>query len=708
MKIYTPLTIVFFGFYFCILCFSLVGQNFNNLISPEARIVLLGDPSHGEGNVFEYRAELIQKLHDDYGFNTIGIESGVYFLNNVSNDLGNYNTDYLRQNIFSIYSQAQQFQNTLNAVVENKLSFFGFDFQYSSNDKELKSLFTPDLFNHLSCEEKVKLFQFLEYCQLDRTLNDSLFTDLQPILVKVKEYLVKTYSPDSSNQFHYLNNLIGLNRWKLSIGYDEMNEESWNANMSNYRDSVMAANVLWWLNKYPESKVILVGASGHFAKNLYSFDHEELSGFVPMGKRLSDTLKDQLVSIATISGGGEYGAYFEQPTKIFLDSIADERQFVDSEKDSVYFLSTSSLMDSTCFSTAIDYSNFCGNWKEAFDGFFVFNNYSAVDNVSRFESAKILTITDVVSGSPLSGVSIQTALGDLYYTVSDSSGKFYSLPEVFYNSMIEIYKDGYYIENTSLSERNDTLFLMSKSDRLGQLNDVNVGEVSVVGKRNEAKDIFKSALRAKVKNYATISASQVIDIQNRIVQSSDAVVLNRVELLTTYPRGYLDQEYEEVILKVDSFNCIEDASSNFKSGSKQEVLCDNSAQSWTLKVDALKGAPIFQDFRKGKKFKFDIVNVVEDTIVIGFEARKLKSKITGYQNVKSYKGKVKVLRGNRAIVDVSIEIIFETKADFQGHFFKNDESDSEHIQKIVLNTKYEFSEREVLYVPYSAIQTCNF
>jgi erythromycin esterase-like protein len=43
-----------------------------------ARIVFLGEPTHGEGNVFEAKARLVQFLQQRMGFTTLGMESGFY------------------------------------------------------------------------------------------------------------------------------------------------------------------------------------------------------------------------------------------------------------------------------------------------------------------------------------------------------------------------------------------------------------------------------------------------------------------------------------------------------------------------------------------------------------------------------------------------------------------------------------------------------
>ena len=44
----------------------------------DVQVVMLGENTHFDGNVFEMKTKIVQYLHQEMGFNTIAFESGIY------------------------------------------------------------------------------------------------------------------------------------------------------------------------------------------------------------------------------------------------------------------------------------------------------------------------------------------------------------------------------------------------------------------------------------------------------------------------------------------------------------------------------------------------------------------------------------------------------------------------------------------------------
>ena len=101
------------------------------------RVVLLGEPTHGEGNVFEYKTEICKFLHDSLGFNVIAFESGIFDLYQASNEIKADSTgnvrQYLDNAIFSIWTQSKQFQPFIRwyEIQKGNTRLLGFECQFS-------------------------------------------------------------------------------------------------------------------------------------------------------------------------------------------------------------------------------------------------------------------------------------------------------------------------------------------------------------------------------------------------------------------------------------------------------------------------------------------------------------------------------------------------------------------------------------------------
>ena len=73
-----------------------------------ARVVMLGEPSHGEGNVFEAKIRLMRFLQQRMGFTTVAFESGLYDLHKAQQELeaGKSAQEALGNSVFPIWTGA--------------------------------------------------------------------------------------------------------------------------------------------------------------------------------------------------------------------------------------------------------------------------------------------------------------------------------------------------------------------------------------------------------------------------------------------------------------------------------------------------------------------------------------------------------------------------------------------------------------------------
>lgn len=116
-----------------------------------ARVVMLGEPSHGEGNVFEAKIRLLHFLQQRMGFTTLAFESGFYDLHKAQQELeaGKSAQEALANSVFPIWTGAQEFQTVLPLIGKGGLRVAGFDPQLTgdySGDlvEELQAFLAPE------------------------------------------------------------------------------------------------------------------------------------------------------------------------------------------------------------------------------------------------------------------------------------------------------------------------------------------------------------------------------------------------------------------------------------------------------------------------------------------------------------------------------------------------------------------------------------
>ena len=276
----------------------------------EVQVVLLGEKTHYEGNVFEMKTKIIKYLYEEMGFKTIAFESGIYDVWKAQENInkGENTTQVFQNSLFSIWSKREEFQSFIQFYEVNRkeLKLYGFDNQitgvYGQND------LVNDLYKYAkSINFKVKLNQEDFKLLLESMLKSNVFDDEDISYEQYESTLSQLFEksnsqPKNETNFYWSQIIESL----LELGESYMDSEviisTFNTTKAdNIRDKQMANNLLAYLKANPNEKVICWGANQHFVNDMSSISTAIVKEYVPMGSYIKKALKEKIYSLALIT-----------------------------------------------------------------------------------------------------------------------------------------------------------------------------------------------------------------------------------------------------------------------------------------------------------------------------------------------------------------------------------------------------------------------
>jgi erythromycin esterase-like protein len=354
----------------------------------EARVVFLGEPTHGEGNVLAVKARLAAFLQQRMGFTTLAMESGFFELHKAQHEIaaGKSVTKNLKGSVFPIWMQTQEFQAVVPLVGPDGLRVMGFDPQLSGDYSDDLVEDLQDFLEEDTAPEKAA--DAIDYELLgdvvDHLAQDFVFppahtlTEFETQLTQADRKLRRAASaPVAARRAEALfwqqclRSLGALARDYATHQAGTKSRAEWVAADSNPRDAQMADNLLWYLRQHPTEKVICWGALPHFANRVEVLGNDELRAYQPMGRAVKTALgANQVYILGTLAGGGTHGLPGTAGVPVPTTAPGTlEASLLDQNVPYAFVSLKHDAPGRQLTTYAFDYQPLAGPWSEVVDGF---------------------------------------------------------------------------------------------------------------------------------------------------------------------------------------------------------------------------------------------------------------------------------------------------------------------------------------------------
>ncbi|TDO68934.1 erythromycin esterase-like protein [Flavobacterium chryseum] len=362
----------------------------------DVQVLMLGEKTHYDGNVFEIKTKIIQYLHNEMGFNTIAFESGVYDVWKAQNKIkkGASVPLALKNSLFSIWSGKKEFQSFVQFYDTNQsnLKLFGFDNQITGKYGD-ENLFI-DLFEYCNNNQLEFKLDRGDLELLMESINYSFVFDENDITYsKYKssfENLLKAIDkkPKTETNFYWTQIIKSL----LSLGENCYLKKTQilspfnTTSDDNRRDKQMADNLLEYIKEHPDEKIICWGANQHFVNNMSSLRTPVLKDFVPMGAYIKKALKKSVYSLAAVTAydsiflGGKWNRTLidHKSFEYYLKSKNIPHMFISSKQEELEKPQLNRLFSPEVFVEA--------KLNSIHDGYFYFNKVNQSTSIADTEN----------------------------------------------------------------------------------------------------------------------------------------------------------------------------------------------------------------------------------------------------------------------------------------------------------------------------------
>lgn len=553
-------------------------QTFSN-----QKYILLGEPTHGDGAVFDEKVKIIKKLHQENQFKTVLFEAGFYDnykvweLTKVNNDFTLYN-----QSIFSMWSETKAFQELLEYVKQNhEMKILGIDCQegvifqkYYLNDlkeilKKNNLSFTENEFQLI---DKTLIYKDLEYLKNNKTEIEKL----QSIYSKFLHALASIKNKDFKTKI--IEQAFKSSKAKVDYMLTIINGEKFP--VQNPRDQQIADNFIFLQKELKDEKLILWAANYHIANDLSTFKTSEISldyikrmhtqekdltghngssleeninsinelkDAIPMGKILKDYYKDELFSLAFTAYSGNYFGQHETVMPILIPPQNSIECDLFSKNSPAILIELENYPKNEFYSSTLGYFPILMQWKKVYDGIYYIPKMYPPEKISYEKTSQNdfnLDHNSKIKGKIVSSGNLPVAYADVYFksnkksVVANENGEFSISKSSSANDYLMISAIGFQNDSISVSnlKSENTFTLKNSSEKFSQIE-----EVVLKGKKGlSIKEILEKAKENVEQNYIQTPYHQKFYLSEHRYDNKDKLNYNEEALVEIFNKNGLN------------------------------------------------------------------------------------------------------------------------------------------------------------------------